>query len=144
MDREKLKEELIRDEGKRLQAYPDSLGFWTIGIGHLLGTSPRMTVITEAECSALYAYDVAQAEYIARACVPLFDQLSDDQQRALTNMAFNRGEKHMRESSKIVPAIRAASENRGTWGQAADEIRNSPWAAQVKGRATRLADQFLA
>ena len=36
MDRDKLIEELRADEGEKLVAYRDHLGYWTIGVGHLI------------------------------------------------------------------------------------------------------------
>ena len=35
-DREKLREELIRDEGVKFEIYNDHLGYPTFGIGHLV------------------------------------------------------------------------------------------------------------
>lgn len=32
----KLKDDLMRDEGNIRHAYQDSLGYWTIGVGHLI------------------------------------------------------------------------------------------------------------
>ena len=135
-----LKAEMIRDEGMRLDAYPDSLGFWTIGIGHLLGKEKRMTSITAAECDALYAYDIDAAEQIARECVPMFDALPAVRQRALVNMAFNRGD-HMRTSTTITPAINAAvaSGTPAAWEAVAAAMLSSEWAQQVGIRAKRLA-----
>lgn len=133
----KLLADLIRDEGLRLTAYKDTQGWWTIGIGHLLGKSPRMSSITEREAHALCAVDVEDATTLARQAVPAFDSLDPGRQRALVNMAFNRGD-HMLESTTITPAIVAACTN-GDWGAVRAAILASEWAAQVKDRATRIA-----
>lgn len=140
MDRTKLRSELVRDEGLRLTPYRDTNGFFTIGIGHLLGGHPRMTLITVAEANALYDVDVFAAEILARQCVPMFDALSDVRQRALVNMAFNRGN-HMRDSSTITPAINVAAQTGRSedWAKVSVAIAGSPWAKQVGLRATRLA-----
>lgn len=139
MDRAKLKAELIRDEGDRLTSYKDSKGYWTIGIGHLLGEVPG-PAISDAERDAFYEEDVAAAEKMARRVVPEFDRLDDVRQRALVNMAFNRGG-HMRSSTTIVPAINDAIST-GDWHRVAKAIAASPWAAQVGARAGRLAMMF--
>ena len=152
MNSERLYQDLIRDEGKRLTSYQDTKGLWTIGVGHLLGKERRMITITEAECRALYDADVSVAEAVARR---VFDVgkglyanewvlLDDVRKRALVNMAFNRGEQHMQESTTITPAIRAALQAPfidfpGCWKRVAEAIKASPWAAQIGGRATRLA-----
>jgi lysozyme len=136
-----LRKEIQRDEGVKLVCYKDSLGFWTIGCGHLLGGSPRMSNITEDEMLALLTWDLQTAEAGARRLVPGFDALTDEQQRALVNMTFNRGEQRMRDSSKILPAILAAS-NGGDWHEVRGAIAGSQWASQVGERATRIAEQF--
>ena len=136
-----LKRELERDEGKRLIAYKDSLGFWTIGVGHLLGGSPRMSTLTDDECEALLEWDIAKATDAARRLVPAFGTLSDERQRALVNMTFNRGEQRMRDSTKILPAILAASSG-GDWALVREAFAGSQWASQVGPRAARLAEQF--
>ena len=136
-----LKKELRQDEGVRLEAYRDSKGFWTIGVGHLLGDSPRMSSITEEECDALLSVDVWEAEAAARRIFPKFDEMNDVRQRAIVNMVFNRGEGRMRESSKITPAILKASESGRVedWQAVRAAIEGSQWASQVKTRAEVLA-----
>jgi len=144
-----LRAELERDEGRRLLAYQDSRGYWTIGIGHLLGSSPRMSSITLEECYALLEVDVEEAIKIADRLLPAWahwdcndNHLGDSRQRAFLNMIFNRGEGAMRRSTTIMPAIIAASDGTGTWGMVSDTIKASPWAKQVGARATRLAYMF--
>ena len=134
---EKLKEELIRDEGSTLAPYKDSKSKWTIGVGHLLGDAPRMTWITQSECEALLEYDIKSALELAKSCVPKFDSLDDVRQRALINMAFNRGN-NMRTSPTITPAINKAIEDE-SWWLVKDAIATSPWRAQVVLRADRLS-----
>lgn len=142
MNYAKLKEELQRDEGVILQAYKDTADKWTIGVGHLLGETQRMTNITKAECDALLGLDIGEAMFLAHEVVPSFETLDDVRQRAIVNMAFNRGG-HMRTSTSIVPAINAAAAGIGSWEDVKDMILASPWAIQVGGRANRLA-QMLA
>ena len=143
MDAAKLKAELLYDEGLRTVAYKDTSGFWTIGIGHLLGNTQRMVSLTPAEVQALYGIDVAAAEALARQCVPAFDAMADARQRALVNMAFNRGQ-HLVTSTTILPAIlkAVASGLDADWEAVSDAIVDSPWGQQVGGRAARLAYMF--
>ncbi len=136
IDRHLLATELARDEGKRLESYLDSLSYWTIGIGHLLGRSRRMLEITEAECSALFDHDVFVAERIAQRVVPGYDALDDVRQRALVNMAFNLGPK-LGDFKATLAAIAAKD-----WEEAARRMADSRWARQVGARALRLQEMI--
>jgi lysozyme len=151
MDYIKLKAELARDEGRKLTAYKDTNGYWTIGVGHLLGTSPRMSNITDAECDALLDMDIDVAVAVCRRVfdtgigmnADMWHILDDVRQRALVNMAFNRGEGRMQTSTTITPAIRTALVETydpvGRWKAVSNAIIASPWASQIGARATRLA-----
>jgi lysozyme len=132
-----LKAELERDEGRRLTAYRDSLGYWTIGVGHLLGGSPRMSSITERECEALLGCDIEDAEKVARDLFAGFDDLDPVRQRVLINMAFNLGNR-LAQFKRFRVAV---AEKR--WQDAATSMEDSLWYSQVKARAVRLKDAIL-
>lgn len=134
MDRSKLKSELTRDEGRRLEAYKDSVGLWTIGIGHLLGGAPRMSRITDAECDALFEGDVAAAIEVLTKYVDLPVQMRIDEvrMRALVNMAFNLGHR-LGEFKRFLAAV-----NGEDWLRAGTEMEQSAWFHQVGARAVRL------
>ena len=127
-----LEAELRRDEGVRLIAYRDSVGLWTIGIGHLLGPTCRMVEITGEECIALYRYDRGRAEVVARGLLTTFDALDDVRQRALVNMAFNLGGR-LGGFHNFLAAVAAED-----WEKAGVQMLASKWAAQVGQRAVRL------
>lgn len=132
MDLDALRKELIRDEGFKLDAYKDSLGFWTIGVGHLLGVKQRMVEITVDEMHALLDYDIQLALLRAKSLIPTFDSLDDVRQRALTNMAFNLGNK-LRMFENFLAAVA-----RQDWAAAGTHMADSLWAKQVGDRAGRL------
>jgi len=109
-------------------------------------TVPRIQRITDAECDALLDADIAVAvgSLIVVFGSTKYMPLDDVRQRALVNMAFNRGEKHMRESTTITPAIKNALvalgiDSAGRWKAVAVAIKASPWAKQIGARADRLA-----
>jgi lysozyme len=142
-DRATLKAELTRDEGKRLTSYRDSRGFWTIGIGHLLGEQQRMLTITEEECDALFQADLNEAYNVAHALAPEVFAISnyefrDKKERVLVNMAFNLGYAGLAKFKKFLAAVEVAR-----WDDAADEMMDSLWAKQVPARAKRLRDLLL-
>jgi lysozyme len=130
---DKLLEEIKRDEGLRLNAYKDSLGNWTIGYGHLLGSTARMVNITIEEAEALLSADIDTAESLVMALVDNRYGLSDVRWRVLVNMAFNLGGR-LRQFKKFLAAVDAQD-----WGLAAVNMLDSRWAKQVGARATRLA-----
>ena len=141
-----LRKELIIDEGVRYKAYTDSVGLWTIGYGHLLGSSKRMIEITFSEAEALLDSDIKQAEHLVRRLVPGFGQLplsigktqiGPSRERALVNMAFNLGTR-LGGFKKFLAAVNASD-----WQTAAVEMMDSKWAIQVGVRASRLRDLIL-
>lgn len=132
-NRSDLRAELARDEAYKLKAYQDTLGNWTIGIGHLLGDRPRMTEITPAEAEALFDSDVTRAEWVASSWFPNWKYMDDIRQRAFINMCFNLG-------SRIGSFVKfIAAMERLNWKEATIEMLDSLWARQVGDRAKRLA-----
>jgi lysozyme len=136
MDRDKLREELIRDEGLRLQAYKDSVGLWTIGVGHLLGDTARMTSITLAEAYALLEADINEAEMRARKLVGSAE-IEDVRWRVLVNMAFNLGDR-LGQFKRFLGAVGVSD-----WTSASVYMLESKWAKQVGARAIRLSRMML-
>ncbi len=79
-------------EGDRLKAYPDSRGFWTIGIGHLSNAYFRVfrgETITKQKEMDLLAHDVESVEAAINACV--HQRLSQCQFDALVSLGYNIG-----------------------------------------------------
>jgi lysozyme len=139
----KLRTSLIKHEGKKEYAYRDSLGYWTIGIGHFLGGgrevyTPRMTIVTSNEMDALLTKDIENAEgRLSDICSErlLYDwrSLDDVRQRVLVEMSFNLGYR-LATFRQFFGALNARD-----WKTAADEMLDSQWAIQVGNRATTLA-----
>lgn len=141
---DELRDELVRDEGLRLNSYKDTVGLWTIGVGHLLGAEERMRKLTTVEAYALLESDVLTAKGIVAALFPNFKTCTCGgahkmcepdtvRYRALVNMAFNLGN-HLAGFKKFVAAV-----NKQDWKTAAIEMMDSRWAGQVGDRAQRLA-----
>jgi lysozyme len=132
MDRKVLCDELIRDEGLRLISYQDSVGYWTIGVGHLLGERRRMTEVTLSEAMALLAVDIEKAEKLVYKYAPPASLGNDVRYRALVNMAFNLGN-GLAGFKNFLAAVRKSD-----WMTAGVAMMDSKWAAQVGARAVRL------
>lgn len=84
---------LIAREGRRLDAYQDTVGVWTIGIGHTAAAGPpavtRGLTITAAECDAIFARDVEA--YAAAVRAGLRVAVPDHTFDALVSVCYNIG-----------------------------------------------------
>ena len=90
--------ELIKKfEGRRLTAYQDAVGVWTIGYGHTKGVRPGMT-ITVAEADKMLEEDANEFyKYVTNPkYVPVTKQLNQNQKDALTSFAFNLGQNNLK------------------------------------------------
>ena len=76
-------------EGRRLQAYQDSVGRWTIGDGHTLGVGPGLTCI-DPQADAWLQEDLQGAVDAVNQGVDV--PLTQDEFNALVDFAFNLGD----------------------------------------------------
>lgn len=143
-DEDALRHELIRDEGKRLKPYRDSLGNWTIGVGHLLTDNELMEFVdvptgrvrrhmTPDECAGTLSADIADAEANLSRILPGWRSLDDVRQRAMLNLSFNLGGK----LRQFVGLLRHVEDEH--WEHAEKHLRSSLWWNQVKLRGPRIA-----
>lgn len=94
---------LVAREGRRLEAYRDSVGIWTIGVGHTGAAGPPAVTpglrLTVSECDALFARDVARFAQSVRDAVPA--ELPDHAFDALVSLCFNIGPAAFQRSSVV-------------------------------------------
>lgn len=76
-------------EGKKLNAYQDSVGVWTIGYGHTATAKPGQ-IITGAQAEDLLKKDLERLERYVN-LLPGADKLTPNQFAALVSLAFNVG-----------------------------------------------------
>lgn len=142
-----LAKDIRRDEGLRLEAYPDPLTGaepWTIGYGHTGPEVHRGLVWTPAEAETALIADIAHACELLDEHLPWWRRLCDGRQDVLVNMAFNMGwlspdgAHGLGTFRQTLEAIR-----KGRWEDAHDGMLMSAWARQVGARARRLATQML-
>jgi lysozyme len=126
-----LREQLIRDEGRRLKPYRDTLGILTIGVGRNLddvGLFPD-------EVDLMLDNDIR----VRRASLGRFEwfvALDEVRQGVLINMSF-MGIPRLLAFYKMIAALEVQDYER-----AATEMLDSKWAGQVHARADRLAQQM--
>lgn len=136
VDIAKLRAQLRRDEGEKLHAYQDHLGYWTIGVGRLI--DPRKGGrITKAESDMLLSNDIAEKYAEVDKALPWFRDLCDARQGAILNMAFQLGTAGLLQFQQTLAAVRA-----GDYEQAAELMLKSRWAQQTPERARRVAEQM--
>jgi len=132
-----LTAQLRRDEDEVLHAYPDHLGFLTIGVGRLIDKR-KGGGITPEESAYLLNNDIdkRQAELLRRA--PWMANLDPVRFGALLNMAFQLGVDGLLGFTNTLALIHA-----GDYPGAAAGMLNSKWAGQTPARAERLSKQIL-
>ena len=84
---------LIAREGLRLEAYRDSVGIWTIGVGHTAAAGPPLPRaglrIGAEEADAIFARDVARFVRTVAEAIP--EPLPQHAFDALVSLSFNIG-----------------------------------------------------
>lgn len=148
MNKSKLREQIVLHEGLRLEAYKDTVGVWTIGVGRNMETNPvsdelGRTVnypggrITRDEAMILLDNDLNGAIADVRRNISFFDSLSEPRQMVLVDMAFNLGMRGLLGFRNMLSAVQS-----GDYARAAAEMLNSRWANQVGRRARTLSDMM--
>lgn len=147
---QELIKELKRDEGQRLIAYRDHLGYLTIGVGHLIdpakGANPAPfgvdlrtgTAITSAQSEMLLYQDIKEKEAELDRRLPWWRSLSPMRQRVIMNMAFQLGVSGLLAFKKTLAMVSV-----GHYQSAAQEMLNSAWHKQTPARAERLAAMMV-
>ncbi|MCX8014123.1 MAG: glycoside hydrolase family protein [Rectinema sp.] len=124
-----------KHEGLRLEVYKDSLGYDTIGYGHLITgyeQPPIKSKITQERAEELFERDYAEAERVAREMFPDIDEMPEARRAALIDMAFNLGWRILK-FRRFSYAVAQRD-----WLTAICEMCRSRWAKQVPGRVIDL------
>lgn len=131
-----LTKQLRRDEDEILHAYPDHLGYLTIGVGRLIDKR-KGGGITEEESAYLLSNDIdkREAELLRRA--PWMANLDQVRFGALLNMAFQMGVDGLLGFKNTLAMVRE-----GDYEGASEGMLNSLWARQTPERAKRISKQM--
>lgn len=137
-----ITEQLKIDEGVEYKIYKDSEGLRTFGIGHLIKSSdpedklPVGSKVDKDRVQAVFNADLNTAVSLTKSIYPSVDTWPGEVQEILVNMAFNLGGR-LRNFQKLAKAL-----NERDWRKAADEMKDSKWYTQVKGRGERLVSRM--
>lgn len=130
---------LISREARKLTAYKDTKGIWTVGIGHTAAAGAPIPyaglTITAAEADAIFARDLIQYEDAVRAAISV--PLADHQFDALASVCYNIGAGGFR-GSTFVKRINAGASSAQI--RAAILMWKKP--PEILTRRTAEADQF--
>jgi lysozyme len=137
MTEEQIKNMIIAHEGVRNRPYKDSLGLWTVGVGHLIGDGktlpPEMNrEFSNEEVMAMFEKDYAHHRSAAMN-IPGFDKLDGRGQGALTDLTFNMGPSWISKWPKLKKQL-----EEGDTKSAAQNLEQSKWYGQVGNRAPTI------
>jgi lysozyme len=132
MNVDKVRQLIERHEGRRNVSYKDSLGFPTIGIGHLLSRP-----ISDAAVNQIFEDDLKDHAADLFKSLPWAKDLDEARQGALIDMAFNLGINGLLGFKNTLAAMQA-----GNWEAAALGLEQSKWYGQVKTRGPRIVAMF--
>lgn len=138
-----IEDQLARDEGRVNHPYKDTVGKWTIGIGHLLGDAipPQFANgITDATCDALFSADLHHVWDLLDVYVPWWSSLdgnSGPRSNVLVNMGFNLGVKGLASFHGFLNLMRDKN-----WEGAAADLATTAVFKQLPVRYGRLQQQI--
>ncbi len=133
-----LAKQLTIDEGVESQAYKDSLGLLTIGIGRLIDPSVPGSGLRPDEIEYLFNNDLKDRIEKLSKEIPWFLELDEARQGVLLNMSFQMGVTGFLKFKNTLALIKE-----GRYTEAATAMLQSKWAKQTPKRAARLAKQML-
>src|ERR1044072_1872150 len=131
-----VEQQLRREEGEKLYAYQDHLGYWTIGVGILIdkrkggGLRPE-----ESDFILKNRIRLMRDEVLKH--LPWASKLNEARQAVLIGMAFQMGVDGLLNFKNTLRMIET-----GQYSKAASNMLLSKWAEQTPARAHRMAAQI--
>ena len=148
MNIEVLKEQIKRHEGEVLEVYEDSLGYLTLGIGHLIREDdeefgePAGTPVSQEVVDRYYDADfdkhVDETIHVCDDNNIIFEELPENIQHVLVNMCFNLGGTRLSKFKNMLAACRSHN-----WQEMARQMQDSRWYYQVGRRSQELQRMVL-
>jgi len=136
---ENIKERIKQHEGFRRSIYSDSLGFATIGYGHLVLPTDNFVEGVEYSKEELDAVFDKDFQIALTSADELLEEIDPNEKFTtirglICEMCFQLGKPRVSKFKKMWEGIRAADYNK-----AADEMINSAWHKQTTKRCEELA-----
>jgi len=149
VNKEELLAKLIKHEGLVLHKYRDSLGYETIGVGHLLdrrrGGIPLRRIIgvdkdqlTPGEAFKVLAYDVNRTVSKLYSKLPWLKEKPSIVQEDMIDMAFNLGVGGLLKFRNTLKALKEDN-----YAKVVNNLIQSKWYKQVGNRAKEIVSDFM-
>jgi len=136
-DDKEIMEMIKKHEGVRTKPYKDSLGLWTVGVGHLIGDGKTLPPEWNRELSMAEVDELFYKDYMshkkAAMKIPGFNLVNAKAQGALIDLTFNMGNTWFKKWPNFVKNL-----SEGNTVGAAASLEDSNWYKQVKGRAVTI------
>lgn len=128
-------------EGVRNVPYKDSRGLWTVGVGHLIGDGRSLPPeynrqFSSSEIDFMFAKDYEEHKKMAEKA-PGYDLANEKGKAALIDLTFNMGGGWFKKFKNAAAALA-----QGNFELAAEELTDSLWYKQVKGRAVTIVNMI--
>jgi len=139
-----LRQQIEREEGRRLKTYTCTRGHRTIGIGHNLDVKQFFNgkripdVIDDELCDSLFDKDILDTITQLNIAWPNSSKLDKARFDAIVNMCFQLGVSGVMKFKLMINAL-----ERADWGAAKEHALNSAWAKQTPERAKRVTEQLF-
>jgi lysozyme len=133
MNIDRLKEQLLIDEGLELFPYRCSADKLTIGVGRNL----EAIGITKEEAMFLLDNDIKNVAFQCKVEFDWFEDLNDVRKEAIINLVFNMGMTTFKKFKKTIGYIKS-----GDFERAGVELLDSNYARQVGERSVRVANML--
>ena len=144
MNVDKLRAQLVIDEGQVNKIYLDHLGYPTFGIGHLIiegDPEEQLGVghpISEDRVIEAFEKDVQTVlDDCEKLHYPHWEEYPEEVKQIIANMMFNMGYTRLNKFKNHNAALQEED-----WKEAAKEGRDSRWYNQVTNRAERLMSRL--
>ena len=131
-----VKQMIIKHEGLRTRPYQDSLGLWTVGVGHLIGDGKSLPSDMNREFSQKEVMDMFEQDFAKHYSIaqrtPGWDKANEAGKGAMIDLAFNMGQ-WWNKFPNTAKALAA-----GDFSGAAAGLRDSKWFQQVGNRGKEI------
>ena len=138
MNRDRLKNNLVREEGLRLKPYKCTAGKLTIGVGRNIEDRG----ISEATADQMLDEDITICIAELQANISNFNDHPDAVKETLVDLCFNLGISRLKKFKQTLRYIDEGLET-GSYTKAAVELMDSEYARQLPARAKRNHDRLF-